>query len=98
VILSNDGVLPNPLPVKREVVTDFSNPVTLRGSERALILHTLESVGWVIGGAYGAASKLGVKRTTLIHRMKKLGISRPSRHNKAEFREQLQDTESQAIQ
>ncbi len=98
VILSNDGVLPNPVPVKSEVVANFSDSTTLRGSERALILHTLESVGWVIGGAYGAASKLGVKRTTLIHRMKKLGISRPLRHNKAEFREQLQDTESQAIQ
>jgi len=98
VILSNDGVLPNPLPVKGKVVTHLSTPTTLRGSERALILHTLESVGWVIGGVDGAASKLGVKRTTLIHRMKKLGISRPPRHNKDEFREPLQDTESQAIQ
>ncbi len=98
VILSNDGVLPNPLPVKRELATSLSTPTTLRGSERALILHTLESVGWVIGGPYGAASKLGVKRTTLIHRMKKLEISRPPRHTMPEFREQLQDTESQAIQ
>lgn len=98
VILSNDGVLPNPLPVKDKVVTHLSTPMTLRGSERALILHTLESVGWVIGGAYGAASRLGVKRTTLIHRMKKLGISRPPRHDRDEFREQLQHTESQAIQ
>ena len=85
VILSNDGVLPNPLPVKAEVVTKLSTPTTLRASEHALILHTLESLGWVIGGVYGAASKLGVKRTTLIHRMKKLGISRPPRHDKDEF-------------
>ena len=98
VILSNDGVLPNPLPAKGEVVTNLSSPTTLQGSERALILHTLESVGWVIGGAYGAATKLGVKRTTLIHRMKKLGISRPPRHNKAEFREQSRDIDSQTIQ
>jgi hypothetical protein len=34
-------------------------------------------VGWVIGGAKGAATKLGLKRTTLIHKMQKLGISRP---------------------
>jgi transcriptional regulator of acetoin/glycerol metabolism len=43
-----------------------------------LILHTLETVGWLIGGANGAAAKLGLKRTTLINKMKKLGISRPS--------------------
>jgi hypothetical protein len=31
----------------------------------------------VLGGVNGAAAKLGLKRTTLIHRMKKLGIERP---------------------
>jgi transcriptional regulator with GAF, ATPase, and Fis domain len=51
---------------------------TLKDSERVLILHTLESVGWVIGGPKGAAAKLGLKRTTLIHKMQKLGISRCS--------------------
>src|ERR1700694_1255761 len=51
---------------------------TLRDSERTLILQTLEAVGWVIGGPKGAAAKLGLKRTTLIHKMQKLGISRPS--------------------
>jgi formate hydrogenlyase transcriptional activator len=50
---------------------------TLRDSEHALILRTLEGVGWVIGGPTGAAKKLGLKRTTLIHKMQKLGISRP---------------------
>jgi transcriptional regulator with GAF, ATPase, and Fis domain len=42
-----------------------------------LILRTLEAVGWVIGGPKGAAAKLGLKRTTLIHKMQKLGIARP---------------------
>jgi len=51
---------------------------TLRDSERTLILYTLQGVGWVIGGPKGAAAKLGLKRTTLIHKMQKLGISRPS--------------------
>src|SRR5713226_6851763 len=51
---------------------------TLRDSEHTLILRTLEGVGWVIGGPKGAAAKLGLKRTTLIHKMHKLGISRPS--------------------
>jgi formate hydrogenlyase transcriptional activator len=78
VILSNDGVLPNPLlaPGIRGLTTSPA-ATTLRDSERTLILHTLERVGWVIGGAKGAATKLGLKRTTLIHKMQKLGISRP---------------------
>jgi formate hydrogenlyase transcriptional activator len=79
VILSNDGVLPNPLPAARTQHVIVSPPATtLRDSERTLILHTLEAVGWVIGGPKGAAAKLGLKRTTLIHKMQKLGISRPS--------------------
>jgi formate hydrogenlyase transcriptional activator len=79
VILSNHGVLPNPLPEgeTRDAITPPTT-TTLRDSERALILKALESVGWVIGGRKGAAAKLGLKRTTLIHKMQKLGISRPS--------------------
>jgi transcriptional regulator with GAF, ATPase, and Fis domain len=78
VILSNDGVLPNPLPAGETLAPpNPSSATTLRDSERILILHTLESVGWVIGGAKGAAVKLGLKRTTLIHKMQKLGIFRP---------------------
>jgi formate hydrogenlyase transcriptional activator len=77
VILSNDGVLPNPLPVAGTLAVTASPEVTtLKDSERILILRTLESVGWVIGGSKGAAAKLGLKRTTLIHKMQKLGISR----------------------
>jgi transcriptional regulator with GAF, ATPase, and Fis domain len=78
VILANDGVLPNPLPSAgtAEVMTAPA-ATTLRDSERTLILRTLEAVRWVIGGPKGAATKLGLKRTTLIHKMKKLGISRP---------------------
>jgi transcriptional regulator with GAF, ATPase, and Fis domain len=79
VILSNDGVLPNPLPTAAtQPAINFPPATTLRDSERRLILRTLESVGWVIGGARGAASTLGLNRTTLINKMKKLGISRPS--------------------
>ncbi len=79
VILANDGVLPNPLP--KEEARDVTIPptaTTLRDSERTLILNTLESVRWVIGGPKGAAAKLGLKRTTLLHKMQKLGISRPA--------------------
>src|SRR5438132_10960888 len=78
VILANDGVLPNPLPAAgTEEAIPIPPATTLRDSERTLILHTLEAVRWVIGGPKGAAAKLGLKRTTLIHKMKKLGISRP---------------------
>ena len=80
VILANDGVLPNPLPpTGTEVITVSRAQTTLKDSERALILRTLEAAGWLIGGPTGAATKLGLKRTTLISKMKKLGISRPNR-------------------
>jgi transcriptional regulator with GAF, ATPase, and Fis domain len=82
VILSNEGVLSNPLltvlTTGTKEVTLSPQPTTLRDSERTLILHTLERVGWLVGGANGAAAKLGLKRTTLINKMKKLGITRPS--------------------
>ncbi len=76
VILSKGGVLRNPLRTTGRQGT-FGPPTTLRGAERELILRTLEAVDWVIGGAAGAAAKLGLKRTTLINRMQKLGIFRP---------------------
>jgi formate hydrogenlyase transcriptional activator len=78
VILSNDGVLPNPLPpTGTEAIAIFPGHTTLKDSERALILRTLDDAGWMIGGPTGAAAILGLKRTTLISKMKKLGISRP---------------------
>jgi len=78
VILSNDGLLPNPLPPARtDAAAVFPGQPTLRDSERILILQALDAVAWVIGGAAGAAAKLGLPRTTLIAKMKKLGISRP---------------------
>jgi len=82
VILSNDGVLPDLLSSAGGLEDmPLSAPTTLRDSERALILQTLEAVAWVIGGPKGAAAKLGLKRTTLIHKMQKLGISRHSSKN-----------------
>jgi transcriptional regulator with GAF, ATPase, and Fis domain len=79
VILSNFGVLPNPLPTAAsQSVVIPPTVTTLRESERTLILHTLQGAGWVIGGPKGAAAKLGLKRTTLICKMQKLGIFRPS--------------------
>jgi transcriptional regulator with GAF, ATPase, and Fis domain len=79
VILSEDGVLPNPMmAASTERVSAAPAPTTLIDSERALILRTLEAAGWVIGGGRGAAARLGLKRTTLIYKMQRHGISRPS--------------------
>jgi transcriptional regulator with GAF, ATPase, and Fis domain len=78
VILAKQGVLPNPLPpAKVQHASSDLAATTLRGSERALLLRTLESLGWLIGGPRGAAARLGLKRTTLISKMKKYGICRP---------------------
>jgi formate hydrogenlyase transcriptional activator len=90
VILSNNGVLPNPLPKSDKngnnnpLCESDNNPGTVtaaqgtfNGSTRALILRALQAARWIIGGPNGAATRLGLKRTTLIAKMKKLGISRP---------------------
>jgi formate hydrogenlyase transcriptional activator len=50
---------------------------TLEHAEREHIVRTLGETKWVIGGPTGAASRLGMKRTTLQSRMRKLGILRP---------------------
>ena len=43
----------------------------------ALIVETLEQAGWIVGGPRGAAAKLRLKRTTLLAKMRRMGISRP---------------------
>ena len=86
VILSQNGVLRNPLHKKQaELVIPSLHHIrtyylsaTLENSDRALILETLEQARWVVGGPHGAATKLGLKRTTLLAKMKRLGISRPN--------------------
>src|SRR5882757_2463136 len=85
VILSRDGVLPNPLHKKQTALMipslrrtgTFHSSMTLEDSDRALIVETLEQARWVVGGTHGAAAKLGLKRTTLIALMRRLDISRP---------------------
>lgn len=90
VIRSNDGVLPNPLPAFERTPTWPQEPAprscasgTLRDSMRSLILLTLEDTAWLIGGPDGAAARLGLPRTSLLSKMKKLGISRPRSKNPA---------------
>jgi formate hydrogenlyase transcriptional activator len=79
VILSPGNVLNVPLaelgPVR---AADAAVPATLEEAERAHILRVLRETQGVVGGAGGAAARLGMKRTTLQSKMRKLGIARPS--------------------
>jgi len=78
VIRSDNGVLPNPLPTSENNHKPLVRAGTaFHDSQREVILAALRTTGWVIGGPHGAAARLGLKRTTLITKMKKLGISRP---------------------
>jgi formate hydrogenlyase transcriptional activator len=52
----------------------------MEDAERDHILKTLEVTRWVVSGPNGAASRLGIKRSTLYFRMQKLGISRTNRN------------------
>jgi transcriptional regulator with GAF, ATPase, and Fis domain len=84
VILSRDGALPNPLQKKQTsaiILGSNAQPslsaMNWEDSDRALVMQTLEQTGWIVGGPRGAAAKLGLKRTTLLAKMRRLGISRP---------------------
>jgi len=65
------------LDLKRLRPLDVKQPArTLAEMERVHIIETLRRTNWVVGGQAGAAAKLGLPRTTLIARMRKLDISR----------------------
>lgn len=78
VILSTGSVLKIPRidstpPTKSDIA-----PTTLIAAEREAIVRALRESGGTVGGPRGAAVRLGVKRTTLAAKMRKLGISRRS--------------------
>jgi formate hydrogenlyase transcriptional activator len=75
VILTRGTNLEIPLAELR-ATPDASSPVTLEDAERDHIRRVLEQSSGVVGGPNGAAARLGMKRTTLQSKMKKLGISR----------------------
>ena len=78
VILSLDTVLRPPLLELRSNVKNASAKIrTLAEAEREFIQEALQSTDWVVGGENGAAARLGVKRTTLLYKMRRLGILRP---------------------
>jgi formate hydrogenlyase transcriptional activator len=77
VILSPGTELSVPLTELKTAVPTQNHPLaTLEGAERDHILRALQDTKWVIGGASGRTARLGMKRTTLISKMKKLDISR----------------------
>src|SRR5258705_6840853 len=81
VILSQDSVLEIQLtePTQSAIpaINEYNGGSTLKAFEREHILQALRGSGWVIGRPDGAAAQLGVNRSTLNTRMRKLGISRP---------------------
>jgi formate hydrogenlyase transcriptional activator len=80
VILSPGPVLQVPLQYLRNSAAhgrDEGRSRTLADAEREHILATLKQVDWVLSGPGGAATRLGINRSTLQFRMKKLGITRP---------------------
>ena len=85
------AVILSPGPVLRVPVRDLHHCTitvprggqsqTLEEADRAHILQTLKETKWVVGGSNGAAARLGMHRSTLQFRMKKLGIVRPGRED-----------------
>ena len=63
--------------VRGQAPVPTAAPVTLTDAEREHILGALRETRWVLGGPNGAAARLGMKRSTLRWKMKKLGIFRP---------------------
>ena len=82
VILSNDGIF-EPAPLESceplEAEQEISNP-TLEDKVRREILAACQRANWKLGGPRGAAARLGLKRTTLFYKMKRLGIAAPAGH------------------
>jgi formate hydrogenlyase transcriptional activator len=81
VILSPHSALRAPV-LELEPMSSFAEsnlPISgLAEVKRDHILPALEASNWVIGGRNGAAERLGMKRTSLVYRMRKLCINRPA--------------------
>jgi formate hydrogenlyase transcriptional activator len=74
VILSSGPVLDVLLPEIKQSGKDR----TLAGAEREYIIRVLNETNWVVSGRQGAANRLGLNRSTLQSKMRKLGIRRPA--------------------
>ncbi len=77
VILTDGNTLRPPLEALQQTAgIDSFKPITLEEAERHHIRKTLAQANWVIDGPGGAAVRLGMKRSTVYARMRKLGIFR----------------------
>lgn len=76
VIMSSGNILQAPLRELKEAGHERNgNATTLEEAERQHVIRALRQCKWVVGGARGAAARLGMKRTTLAYRIRKLKIS-----------------------
>jgi formate hydrogenlyase transcriptional activator len=82
VVLSPESVLRLPLMDLRQMTKQPSAIAsrTLAEAEREHILDVLKQTDWLIGGLHGAASRLGLPRSTLVYKMRKLGIEARRAH------------------
>jgi len=81
VILSPHSVLRAPTSELETLPARAATNVSMTGLEeveRDHIVRALEASNWVVGGHNGAAERLGMKRTSLVYRIRKLGIGRPA--------------------
>jgi formate hydrogenlyase transcriptional activator len=83
VILTRGPSLRAPVEELRNSDVYTDNVRTLADADRLHIIGTLRETNWVVGGKSGAASRLGLNRTTLIAKMQKLGISRETVEERA---------------
>jgi formate hydrogenlyase transcriptional activator len=82
VILSDDGAFkPALLESYQPLEPETSNP-TLEDKVRREILAACQRANWKLGGPRGAAARLGLKRTTLFYKMRRLGIAPPPDHSR----------------
>ncbi|MGB7468721.1 MAG: sigma 54-interacting transcriptional regulator [Candidatus Acidiferrum sp.] len=83
VVFSPESVLRLPLADLKQMTKQQSAESasrTLADAEREHILQVLKQTDWTIGGMHGAASRLGLPRTTLVYKMRKLGIEARRSH------------------
>jgi DNA-binding NtrC family response regulator len=95
-VLSSESALRPTLMELKEMTRQPSAtaPRTLAEAEREHILEVLKQTDWLIGGQDGAAMQLGLPRTTLIYKMRKLGIEIRRSHRSRSFQRKDDDEPS----
>jgi DNA-binding NtrC family response regulator len=95
VVLAPDSVLRPALTELKQMTKQPSAAATrtLAEAEREHILEVLKQTSWLIGGRDGAATRLGLPRTTLVYKMRKLGIE-TRRSSRVRSVQQKHDAES----